>query len=199
MRHSFLLCGLLILALISSSCGGGIPASSGQPTGGGPGTGGGSGSGGAGGGGTPPGGQNSQACSVMSTGVGASLNGFLPFSGGNLWNKDISSSAVDPNSTSIINFIGPSIGLHPDFGAGEYQGSNMGIPYVIVDGSQSFVSVNFTAYGDESDPGPMPVPSNASIEGDPNPGSGDRHVLVLDKNNCFLYELYSAYPQGNGS
>jgi len=199
MRHSFLLCGLLILALISSSCGGGIPASSGQPTGGGPGTGGGSGGGGAGGGGTPPGGQNSQACSVMSTGVGASLNGFLPFSGGNLWNKDISSSAVDPNSTSIINFIGPSIGLHPDFGAGEYQGSNMGIPYVIVDGSQSFVSVNFTAYGDESDPGPMPVPSNASIEGDPNPGSGDRHVLVLDKNNCFLYELYSAYPQGNGS
>ena len=52
----------------------------------------------------------------------------------------------------------------------------------------------FTAYGDESDPGPMPIPVSASIEGYPAPGSGDRHVLVLDNNNCWLYELYSSYP-----
>jgi hypothetical protein len=54
--------------------------------------------------------------------------------------------------------------------------------------------VVFTAYGDESDPGPMPIPVTAEIEGYPAPGSGDRHVLVLDNNNCWLYELYNSYP-----
>jgi hypothetical protein len=44
----------------------------------------------------------------------------------------------------------------------------------------------------------MPIPGNASIEGDPNP-SGDRHVLVLDNSNCFLYELFNSVPNGNGS
>ena len=135
----------------------------------------------------------------MSTGQGASLNGFRPFTSANLWNQDISGSPVDTNSDAMINFIGPSIGLHPDFGAGQYQGSDMGIPYVIVGGSQAPVAINFTAYGDESDPGPMPVPATASIEGDPNPGNGDRHVLVLDNSSCFLYELYSSYPNPDGS
>jgi hypothetical protein len=135
----------------------------------------------------------------MSLGQGASLNGFRPFASDNLWNTDISSAPVDANSAAIINFIGPSIGLHPDFGSGQYQGSNIGIPYVVVGGSQAEATINFSAYGDESDPGPMPVPANAAIEGDPNPGNGDRHVLVLDNNNCFLYELYSTYPNSDGS
>jgi hypothetical protein len=135
------------------------------------------------------------SCSGMSTGQGASLNGFLPFPSDNLWNKDISASPVDSNSANILNFIGNSIGLHPDFGAGLYNGSSMGIPYSIVDGSQSLIPINYTAYGSESDPGPMPIPLTAPIEGYPNPGSGDRHVLVLDSSNCFLYELYSSYPQ----
>jgi hypothetical protein len=135
----------------------------------------------------------------MSTGQGASLNGFRPFASDNLWNTDISGAPVDANSGAIINFIGPTIGMHADFGSGQYQGSNIGIPYAVVDGTQSPVSINFTAYGDESDPGPMPIPGNASIEGDPNPGNGDRHVLVLDNSNCFLYELYSSYPNTDGS
>jgi hypothetical protein len=134
----------------------------------------------------------------MSAGQGASLNGFRPFASDNLWNQDVSASPVDPNSTAIINFIGPTIGLHPDFGSGEYQGSNIGIPYVVVAGTQAPVTVNFTAYGDESDPGPMPIPGNAPIEGDPNPG-GDRHVLVLDNSNCFLYELFNSVANSNGS
>jgi hypothetical protein len=99
----------------------------------------------------------------------------------------------------MITFIGPSVGLHPDFGSGQYQGSNIGIPYVVVGGTQTPVIINFAAYGDESDPGPMPIPGNAPIEGDPNPGSGDRHVLVLDSSNCFLYELFNSVPNGNGS
>ncbi len=137
------------------------------------------------------------SCGSMSTGQGASLNGFLPFPTDNLWNKDISASPVDPNSTAIINFIGASIGLHADFGAGQYNNSTIGIPYSVVGSSQALIPVNFTAYGDESDAGPMPIPLTAPIEGYPNPGNGDRHVLVLDNSNCFLYELYSAYPQSN--
>jgi hypothetical protein len=145
-------------------------------------------------GGPPP-----SACSGMSLGQNASLNGFLPFPSSNAWNQDVSNAPVDPNSNAIINFIGPSVPVHPDFGSGQYNGSYMGIPYVIVGTRQSFVPINFTAYGDESDPGPMPVPANAPIEGYPNPGSGDRHVLVLDNTNCWLYELYSSYSQSDGS
>jgi len=139
------------------------------------------------------------ACSAMSLGQGASLNGFVPFPSDNLWNLDISSAPVDPYSAALINFIGPSVPVHPDFGSGLYNGSSIGIPYIIVGTSQGFVPINFTAYGDESDPGPMPVPADALIEGYPAPGNGDRHVLVLDANNCWLYELYSSYPQNDGS
>ena len=67
----------------------------------------------------------------------------------------------------------------------------------MVGAQQGPVEIDFTAYGDESDPGPMPIPLSAEIEGDPNPGSGDRHVLVLDNNNCWLYELYGADPQAS--
>ncbi len=141
---------------------------------------------------------SAQTCSSMSLGRGASLNGFIPFPTDNAWNQDISNSPVDPNSEAIINFIGSTTPLHPDFGAGLYAGSTIGIPYVVVSGSP-FVNINFTAYGDESDPGPMPVPKNAPIEGYPKPGSGDRHVLVLDRDNCWLYELYSSYPLKNGN
>jgi hypothetical protein len=146
---------------------------------------------------TPP--PPPSACSGMTPGQGGSLNGFVPFPADSLWNKDISSAPVDPNSTALINFIGGSVTIHPDFGSGLYQGSSIGIPYVVVDSTQPFVPINFTAYGDESDPGPMPVPANAPIEGYPDPGNGDRHVLVLDNNNCWLYELYSASPGSGGA
>jgi hypothetical protein len=134
------------------------------------------------------------SCGQMSVGQGASLNGFLPFPSDSLWNKDISSAPVDPNSAAIINYIGTTIGLHPDFGAGQYNGSYMGIPYTVVDSSQPLIPVTYNAYGSESDPGPMPIPLTAPVEGYPNPGNGDRHVLVLDNANCFLYELYGAAP-----
>ena len=193
---------LAFLVLLLAGCGGGsLSPSSGSATNSSASNGSGSGgSGGSrgGGGGSSTGGQSS-ACSVMSAGQGASLNGFRPFPTTDPWNQDISASPVDPNSASIINFIGPSIGLHPDFGAGLYSGSNIGIPYTVVTGAQALVNINFTAYGDESDPGPMPIPANAAIEGYPNPGTGDRHVLVLDNSNCFLYELFSSVPNTDGT
>jgi len=137
------------------------------------------------------------ACSGMSLGPGASLNGVLPFPASNAWNQNISTAPVDPNSNALIGFIGGTIGIHPDFGSGQYNGGSIGIPYTIVGAQQAPVNVTFNAYGDESDPGPMPIPANAAIEGFPNPG--DQHLLVLDNGNCWLYELYGASVNSNGS
>jgi len=131
----------------------------------------------------------------MTPGQNASLGGFVPFSASNPWNTDISAAPVDPNSTSIIaNYVGSSTLMHPDFGTDP----TYGIPYIIVNGSQSLVNVNLGAYGGESDPGPMPIPANALIEGGAS-STGDRHVLVLDNGNCFLYELFNAAPGTGGS
>lgn len=154
---------------------------------------GGGGTGGAGGSGGGTGNQNLD-CKVMSTGAGASLGGFLPFNSSSEWNTDISGSPVDPNSDSIIgNWVG-AVNVHPDFGSDP----TYGIPYVVVDGNQSLVNINLTAYGDESDPGPMPVPAIAPVEGGAS-STGDRHVLVLDSGNCFLYEMYNSSVNSDGS
>jgi hypothetical protein len=140
-----------------------------------------------------PVGAQSAACAGMTPGQLTSLNGFVPFPANNPWNTDISALPVDPSSASIINYIGAAKPVHPDFGSGTYQGSSIGIPYQIVPGTQPKVNIQLKAYASESDPGPEPIPSNALIEGYPKPGNGDRHVLVLDKDNCWLYEMGSAY------
>lgn len=139
-----------------------------------------------------------QNCTGMSLGIGAALNGFTPFPADSLWNQNIANAPVDPNSNAIINFIGGSTPLHPDFGAGLYGGQTIGIPYIVVSG-QPPVNIGYTLYGSESDPGPMPVPANAPIEGYPRPGNGDRHVLVLDRDNCWLYELHFSHELKNGN
>jgi len=131
-------------------------------------------------------------CSGMTVGQLTSLNGFVPFPSNSLWNIDISAAPVDPNSANYINFIGSTVTLHPDFGAGTFHNQSIGIPYQVVAGSQAKVPVTLGAFFDESDPGPEPIPSNALIEGYPKPGNGDRHVLVLEKDGCWLYELYKA-------
>ena len=138
----------------------------------------------------PPavGGLHYATMAAASLGVGAPLNGAVPFPADNAWNQDISAAPVDPNSANLIASIGLSTGLHPDFGV------IYGIPYVVVAGSQALVPVSFTAYADESDPGPYPIPPNAPIE-----GGGDRHVLVVDRDHNRLYELFGAVAQSDGS
>jgi hypothetical protein len=119
----------------------------------------------------------------------------------NIWNTPVDDLPVDPNSAAYINTMGASDTLHADFGSGVWPpGSNspIGIPFIEVEPTQPDIAINYTAYGNESDPGPWPVPANAPIEGGPDAG-GDRHVLVLDRDECVLYELYRAFPQGNGS
>lgn len=135
---------------------------------------------------------------VAALGAGAALNGARAFPADNAWNRDISAAPVDPLSDSILATIGLDTALHADFGAGLYQGAPIGIPYVVVAGAQAPVAIHFTAYGDESEPGLYPVPANAPIEGGPS-SSGDRHVLVIDRDHNKLYELHTAYPDGDGS
>lgn len=128
-------------------------------------------------------------------GEGASLGGRRPFPDDNPWNTDISGLPVDSRSDTLIASIGNDTGMHPDFGT-IWEGRPIGIPYVVVSGSQTKVSVSFD-YADESDPGPYPIPSNAPIEGGSD-ADGDRHILVIDKDNWRLYELFYAYPNGSG-
>ena len=133
----------------------------------------------------------------------------FPFPSNSLWNTNIANAPVDPNSDAIINFIGSTIGLHPDFGSGQYQGQSIGIPYVVVPVTQPLVNINFTAYGDESDPGPMPIPINAPIEGYPNPGrwrsprAGDRQrqllaLRALSRLSAGQWNLESGFGGGVG-
>jgi hypothetical protein len=136
-----------------------------------------------------------------SLGAGADLNGAIPFPKTNPWNKDISKAPVDPNSARLIASIGLTVGLHPDFGSGTYEGAYIGIPYIVVSGTQPRLPIRFTAYGSESDPGPYPVPKTAPIEGQTANGApfgGDRHVLAIDRDRNRLYELYSAFPTASG-
>jgi hypothetical protein len=130
------------------------------------------------------------------TAAGPTLGGCAVFPADNIWNTRIDSLPVSALSASYVASIGGSTGLHPDFGT-VYNGAPNGIPFVIVPGSQPRVPVTFT-YADESDPGPYPIPPSAPIEGGPG-STGDRHVLVLDSGACKLYELYSAYPNVDGS
>jgi hypothetical protein len=138
-------------------------------------------------------------CGGMTPGQLSNLNGYVPFPASNLWNTNISQAPVDPNSANLIKFIGSAATVHPDFGAGLYDGQYMGIPYQVVTGAQAKVVIKLGAYASEDDPGPMPIPSNALIEGYPKPGNGDRHVLVLEKDGCWLYELGNAAVASNGA
>jgi len=121
--------------------------------------------------------------------VAPTLEGCQVLPGDNIWNTAVDHMPVAAHSQDYINSIGPNIPLHPDFGSGDWEGFSIGIPYNVVPGTQAAVSVVFD-YSDESDVGPYPIPANPLIEGDPT--KGDRHILILDKDNCLLYELYAA-------
>jgi hypothetical protein len=119
------------------------------------------------------------------------------FPSDHIWNTPIDSLPVDRNSSLYISTIGADRTFHPDFGSGLYEGQPIGIPYTVVSDSQPKIALEFD-YADESDAGPYPIPRDAPIEGGAN-SDGDRHVLVVDKDACILYELFYAYLQQDGS
>ena len=125
-------------------------------------------------------------------GAAGVANGPIPFRlfpAGSPWNQDVSGLPVASDSRQILGRIGLSTGIHPDFGT-VWNGAPNGIQYVLVKGGQRKVPISFY-YGDESDPGPYPIPPNPPIEGGAS-SDGDRHVLVLDTTHRLLYEVYDA-------
>lgn len=118
------------------------------------------------------------------------------FPANNVWNARVDTLPVHPSSDAWVATIGAGKPLHPDFGT-VWNGAPNGIPYVVAPAGTPKVAVRF-AYDDESDPGPYPIPPGAPIEGGPGSG-GDRHVLVVEASSCRLYELFAAYPDGDGS
>ncbi len=119
------------------------------------------------------------------------------FPADSFWHADVSALPVHAQSSAWVTSVGATSKLKADFGSGTWDGGPIGIPYTVVPGTQARVPVSFD-YADESDPGPYPVPPNAPIEGGPA-STGDRHVLIVDKDQCRLWELYSAYPQNAGA
>lgn len=131
---------------------------------------------------------------VPDLGVNASLHGAQVFSPDNPWNTPVDTLPADPNSDNLIDSIGRNVRLHPDFGA-NWNGGPFGIPYIVVAGDTPGVNVAFQ-YASESDRGPYPITRDTPIEGGPN-ATGDRHMLMIDRDNWILYELYLAYPPRN--
>lgn len=113
------------------------------------------------------------------------------------WHADVRGLPVLANSDALVSTIGATKPVHPDFGAGLWDGGPIGIPFTVVDGDQPRVPISFD-YDDESDPGPYPIPPDAPIEGGPD-ADGDRHVLVVDRDACVLYEVFYAWPNGGGT
>ncbi len=112
------------------------------------------------------------------------------FPADNPWNVRVDSLPVAANSDAIIASIGLDTGLHADFGSGLWNGAPIGIPITTVSGKQAKTKVSFT-YASESDPGPYPIPKNVLIE-----GGSDRHAIIVDRDNCRLYELYALQKSG---
>ena len=123
------------------------------------------------------------------TGGGGSIGSCSVFPPDNPWNLDVSGAAVDPRSDAYMAHMNASTKkLHPDFGSDPAYG----IPYVVVPGTQPKVPMKFD-YAPESDPGPYPIPPNPPIE-----AGSDAHVLVVDKDNCLLYETFATKSDGAG-
>ncbi len=149
--------------------------------------------------------------------IGGALPAPLPlFPSDNWWNLNIANAPVDPASAAYISFVGATRQLHPDFGGDVSPGSaqGYGFPFIVVDGSLAKKAVQFQ-YGDESDgvnhttgaSVPFyPIPDEAITQahwiegGDPGNvdlrSSADRHMLIVDRDNRYLYELYNVFFDG---
>ncbi|MGH2924979.1 MAG: hypothetical protein ACRDK1_03310 [Solirubrobacterales bacterium] len=106
------------------------------------------------------------------------------------WNQDVSKAPVSSRSSAYVNAItglGGNQVVHPDFGGG----GAYGIPFTSVGANQADVAVKVTSYPGQSDFGPAPIPANAPVE-----GGSDRHVLVLQRQTCDLFEMYGAHYLG---
>lgn len=128
---------------------------------------------------------------------GAQPAGQTVFPANNVWNASITKLSIHPSSRKYIDSIGRAKTLHPDFGAGTWDGRPMGIPINIVGPATKRLPVKFE-YADESDKVAYPIPDNPKIEGGID-SDGDRHLISLDTANAKLYELYQVSKAANGA
>jgi hypothetical protein len=135
----------------------------------------------------------------------------------NWWNTDVSAAPTDTNGDAFLTFIGKTKGMHPDFGGDAGGGDVYGFPFIVVDGNQPKLTVTFVNWPDQSDGVdhttetsfpfyPVPpecITQNGWVEGG-QPGNvdqrddADRHILMVDKTNNTLYELYNVWHNGTG-
>ncbi len=122
---------------------------------------------------------------------GPRIGGCPVFPADNAWNREIATASTHPLSNQIIDHIQRIGGkaLHPDFG----ENQTYGIPYVVVPATQPLAPISYDAYGDESDPGPFPIPLDAPVE-----AGSDGHVVVVQQQTCQLYELFVGRRQSDG-
>jgi hypothetical protein len=132
------------------------------------------------------------ALSGSPSGGSPAIAGCPIFPVNNPWNQRVDKLPVAANSAAMIRAIGLDSPLHADFGSGRYDGQIIGIPYNVVTNATPKVHVRFE-YADESDKGPYPIPAHPKIE-----GGSDRHVLIVDKSTCTLYELFAAQHTASG-
>ncbi len=125
----------------------------------------------------------------------ATIGNCSVFPSDNPWNRDVSRDPVDPNSDMYIATLNSGNSQNLNFGFGLWP--EYGIPYNVVPGTQPLVPVDFQAYANQSDPGPYPIPPDALVEG-LGVVYGDKHVVVVDQDNCKLYELFNAAYLGPG-
>src|SRR5262245_40637900 len=119
----------------------------------------------------------------------AALAGCPVFPASSPWNQRVDSAPKHPRSDAMVRAIGLGDTVHPDFGSGRYGGPParpIGIPYQVVSRNQKRSRVSFD-YADESDQGPYPIPARPKIE-----GGGDRHIILVQRGTCRLYELFAA-------
>jgi len=133
---------------------------------------------------------------ALATGA-AVLAGCPVFPADNQWNLRVDRLPVLRGSDAIVRSIGVGEHMHADFGSGRYQGAPIGIPYVTVPRRQRRVRVSFQ-YAAESDRGRYPIPRRVPMEGG-RASDGDRHVIVMDRSRCRLYELFDAHPVNGGA
>jgi hypothetical protein len=117
------------------------------------------------------------------------------FPADNPWNQRVDRLPVAKNSARLIASIGLDDPVHPDFGT-VYDGAPNGIPFIVVSNRTRRVPVSFQ-YASESDGHRYPLPRGVPIEGGTS-STGDRHVIVVDRDSCTDYELYAAYPHDGG-
>jgi hypothetical protein len=123
----------------------------------------------------------------------AAIAGCPVFPADNPWNQRVDSLPVHPRSDAIVQSIGLEETVHPDFGSGRYEGRPIGIPYQVVARDARRRRVRFR-YASESDRGPYPIPRSPRIE-----GGGDRHMLMIQRGTCRLYELFAAEKRNGWS